>query len=66
MMHDLMPVRIQRKRTKGWGMPEGAVYVGRPNRWGNGVWTPSDPAIAVRIFRGAVNAWRRAAPPIYR
>jgi Domain of unknown function (DUF4326) len=27
--------RIQRKRTKGWKMPEGAVYVGRPTRWGN-------------------------------
>ena len=27
--------RIQRKRTKGWRMPEGAVYVGRPTRWGN-------------------------------
>jgi len=30
-----MPQRIQRKRTKGWKMPEGAVYVGRPGRWGN-------------------------------
>lgn len=30
-----MPVRIQRKRTKGWKMPTGAVYVGRPTRWGN-------------------------------
>jgi hypothetical protein len=30
-----MPTRIQRKRTKGWRMPEGAVYVGRPTRWGN-------------------------------
>lgn len=29
------PVRIQRKRTKGWRMPEGAVYVGRPSVWGN-------------------------------
>jgi hypothetical protein len=29
------PKRIQRKRTKGWKMPEGAVYVGRPTRWGN-------------------------------
>jgi Domain of unknown function (DUF4326) len=27
--------RIQRRRTKGWRMPEGAVYVGRPSRWGN-------------------------------
>ncbi len=29
------PRRIQRKRTKGWRMPEGTVYVGRPTRWGN-------------------------------
>ena len=29
------PRRIQRKRTKGWRMPEGAVYVGRPTKWGN-------------------------------
>lgn len=30
-----MPKRIQRKRIKGWKMPEGAVYVGRPTEWGN-------------------------------
>jgi hypothetical protein len=30
-----MPQRIQRKRTKGWKMPEGAVYVGRPTVFGN-------------------------------
>lgn len=29
------PQRIQRKRTKGWRMPEGAIYVGRPTIWGN-------------------------------
>jgi hypothetical protein len=33
------PRRIQRRRTKGWRMPEGAVYVGRGKgdygRWGN-------------------------------
>ena len=27
--------RIQRRRAKGWRMPPGAVYVGRPSRWGN-------------------------------
>jgi hypothetical protein len=27
--------RIQRRRTRGWRMPEGAVYVGRPTKWGN-------------------------------
>ena len=31
----MTPKRIQRKRTRGWRMPEGAVYVGRPSRWGN-------------------------------
>lgn len=30
-----MPQRIQRRRTKGWRMPEGAIYVGRPTKWGN-------------------------------
>ena len=30
-----MPERIQRKRTKGWRMPEGAVVVSRPTKWGN-------------------------------
>lgn len=30
-----MPKRIQRKRTQGWQMPEGTVYVGRPTKWGN-------------------------------
>jgi hypothetical protein len=29
------PKRIQRKRSKGWRMPENAVYVGRPGAWGN-------------------------------
>lgn len=29
------PRRIQRKRERGWRMPEGAVYVGRPGKWGN-------------------------------
>lgn len=30
-----MPQRIQRRRTKGWRMPAGALYVGRPTKWGN-------------------------------
>ena len=30
-----MVQRIQRKRTKGWRMPENTVYVGRPTKWGN-------------------------------
>ena len=31
----MSPKRIQRKRTKGWRMPDNAVYVGRPTKWGN-------------------------------
>jgi hypothetical protein len=30
-----MAVRIQRKRVKGWKMPENTVYVGRPSMWAN-------------------------------
>jgi hypothetical protein len=30
-----MPIRIQRKRIKGWRMPENTVYVGRGTKWGN-------------------------------
>lgn len=33
----MSPVRIQRRRTKGWRMPEGAVYVGRPTEIANQV-----------------------------
>lgn len=30
-----MPVRVQRRRTKGWKWPEDSVYVGRPTAFGN-------------------------------
>lgn len=45
------PVRIQRRRTARWRMPEGAVYVGRPTRWGspfphNGTATSRTEAVA--------------------
>lgn len=30
-----MPIRIQRKRTGGWRMPENTIYVGRPTEFGN-------------------------------
>ena len=31
----MSPKRIQRLRTAGWKKPAGAVYVGRPGKWGN-------------------------------
>lgn len=30
-----MPKRIQMSRAKGWRKPPGAIYVGRPTRFGN-------------------------------
>ena len=36
------PLRIQRRRTKGYKMPPGAVYVGRPTIWGNPFETASE------------------------
>jgi hypothetical protein len=35
MRGEVTPIRIQRKRTKGWKMPENTVYVGRGTLWGN-------------------------------
>lgn len=48
-----MPKRIQRQRTKGWKMPEGAIYVGRPTKWGNPyvVDAAQTTAAAVRAYR---------------
>lgn len=31
----MTPIRIQRKRTKGWRMPPDTVSVTRPGKWGN-------------------------------
>ncbi len=45
------PKRIQRKRTKGWRMPEGAVYVGRLTNFGNPhSLIGSTPEIATKLF----------------
>ena len=31
----MKPKRIQRRRSKGWKMPDNTAYVGRPGPWGN-------------------------------
>lgn len=63
------PQRIQRKRTKGWRMPDNAVYVGRPTKWGNPfnitVWQSRAVAIARYRFyvaRGIAPAGFPLAP----
>jgi hypothetical protein len=46
------PVRVQRRRSAGWRMPAGTVYVGRPTQWGN-PYPIADygPAAAVARYR---------------
>lgn len=62
------PARVQRKRTKGWVMPPGSVYVGRPTRWGNpfragyGICETADDA--VHAFRALVLAERWDLTPL--
>ena len=46
----MKPQRIQRRRAKGWRLPAGAVYVGRPTLWGN-PFVCEDPAKAVEAYR---------------
>ena len=61
----MSPVRIQRKRTKGWRMPENTVYVGRGSKWGN-PWRVEDgmsPKGAVWRYRDAVTGYLRTLAP---
>jgi len=46
----MMPIRVQRQRTKGWRMPENTVYVGRPGPFGN----PYAPGMAFNDLKGGV------------
>ena len=45
------PIRIQRSRAKGWRMPEGAVYVGRPTVWQNPYGIPGTKAMITEATR---------------
>lgn len=59
------PRRLQRSRAKGWRSPPGAVYVGRPSRYGNPFHVDRDLSAerAVRLFRDLVLAeWTRFEP----
>ena len=50
------PVRIQRKRTKGWKMPPNTVYVGRPTGWGNPfkIGVHGDAAQCTALYRDCI------------
>lgn len=55
---EIQAKRIQRKRTKGYKMPPGAVYVGRPTKWGNPFrLTPDGWIECYSINRNILNPW---------
>ena len=70
------PQRIQRKRTRGWRMPPGAVVVSRPSRFGNpwsaakareAGFTGTDAELAVMcvgMFRNGMRAGLPVCQPI--
>ena len=61
----MTPKGIQRKRTKGWRMPPGAVNVCRPSKWGNpfkaGGWMKNPaagPGVVMTYVRDSEHAVR--------
>lgn len=52
------PIRIQRKRTKGWRMPPNTKCVTRPGKWGNPfpAGCASGPSVCVAHFKVALVA----------
>lgn len=57
----MIPQRIQRKRTKGWRMPENAAYVGRGSRWGNPFNVQSGHHIVGPAWGDARDNWGRVS-----
>ena len=57
-----MPIRIQRKRTKGWKMPPNTVYVGRGSRWGN----PYSGKDAIKMYKEWLKRWKRENPKLWK
>lgn len=53
----MSPKRIQRKRTAGWRMPKGAIYVGRPTKWGNPFQFRTPYGLAQEPGIGGDRAW---------
>ena len=60
----MKPVRIQRKRTKGWRMPPNTVCVTRPGKWGNPHKAGGEFSVewAVIAFRAYANEQLRKNP----
>ena len=49
--------RVQRKRTKGWKMPENTFYVGRPTKFGNPFRLVDGWIECYSTYRCVLNPW---------
>jgi hypothetical protein len=49
--------RIQRKRTKGWRMPENTVYIGRGSKCGNPEWGAPDGNVFIIKLGRRIELW---------
>lgn len=52
------PVRIQRKRIKGWKMPPDTIYVGRPTKWGNWFTVGKPGGVYTALVKDQRHAWQ--------
>lgn len=65
------PVRIQRRRTRGWKMPPNTAYVGRGTKFGNPFRVGQDGTAeqCVSLYRrgieGSIAAWEGGAGSIF-
>jgi hypothetical protein len=61
----MTPIRIQRKRTKGYKTPANTVFVGRPTRWGNPFDDPKlSNAEKVRLYEAWITELMAVVPAI--
>ncbi|MCC6457836.1 MAG: DUF4326 domain-containing protein [Caldilineaceae bacterium] len=62
-----MAHRIQRRRSRGWRKPEGAVIVTRPTRWGNPFELGTfDRVTAIALYKARLLQMHAETPAAYR
>jgi hypothetical protein len=55
---EVKPHRVQRKRTRGWKMPENTVYVGRPSVWANPFLADRTRIHSPKVLQGVMDVYR--------
>jgi len=55
---EMKPHRVQRRRTRGWVMPENTVYVGRPSVWANPFLADRTRVHSPKVLQGVMDVYR--------